>query len=100
MILSSNPKPVNEQTDDEAIEALVAELRQIPDGDTPSIIGSSEFSTVNEVIDHLERRTPTGIHLLGLHRRAHERIAKVRAEKEQNPGVVGKIRGAIQRLLS
>lgn len=100
MTLSSNPKPVSEQTDDEAIEALVAELRLIPDGDKPSIIGSSEFSTVNEAIDHLERRTPTGMHILGLHRRVHETIARVPAEKEQNPGVVGKIRGAIQRLFS
>ncbi|MFC1599714.1 hypothetical protein ACFL3T_01665 [Patescibacteria group bacterium] len=96
-----NPKPLDAVPgiDEEAIEGLIAELRLIPDGDKPTIIGSSEIRTINEMIDHLERRTPAGMELLSLDRSVRERTARAQTEKEQNPGIVARIRGAINRLL-
>lgn len=80
MALSSTPKPVSEMTDDEAIEHMITELSLIPDGDKPTISGSSDFQTVNEMIDHLERKTPAGMELLRLHRAVHERVSKAEAD--------------------
>lgn len=98
MALSSNPIPISEMKDKKAIESLITELRLMPDRDNPTIFGSSEFSTVNEMIDHLERKTPAGMELLKLHRGVHERLAQAHTEKEQNSGISAIIRGAIQRL--
>lgn len=97
MELSSNPKPLNEIIDDEGINDLIAELRLIPDG---NIIGSGDFRTVNEMIDHLERKTPAGMKFLKLHRELKQRLAQAQTEKEQHPGVGARVRGAIKRILS
>ena len=102
MTLSSIHKPVSEMTDDEAIEDLITILCLMPDGDKPTIFGSSEFRTVDEMIYHLVEKTPAGMELLKLHRGVHERLTQAQAqtEKEQNPGISVRIRGAIRRLFS
>jgi len=100
MALSSNPKPVSEMTDDEAIEDMIALLRKCPNPDKETIFGSAEFGTVNEMINHLERRTPVGMELLALHRRVEYKSEAEEEKEEKSQNLIQTIKGAIQRLIS
>jgi len=51
---------------DAAITLLVSSLKKIPNPRRTEFIGTKEIHTVADLIDHLERKTPEGLHILDL----------------------------------
>ncbi len=85
------PPTVEGLDDDAAMEVLIAEFEHIDNRDSHSIMGSSEFKTVNEMLDHMRRKTPAGLRILELYRKA-EVIMREAVEQQRDRGVVGGLR--------
>lgn len=98
MKTSEQPNSALEMTDDEAAEGLLKVLRGLPDPDAQSIVGSDKFSTVSEMIEHVENRTPAGMELIELHKALQERLEN--AELEKKPGLVGRFKAAVRKVIS
>ncbi len=97
---SSKPLSIEGLSDDDAIPVVIEELEKIPNRDEETILGSGSIKTVNQLIDHLRRKTPEGMKHLGLYRRAEETVKNLAQKKES---ALSKLRrdfqSVIERLL-
>lgn len=76
--------------DDAAGEVIIASLEQVPNRDSNTITGSP-FKSINDMIDHIRRKTPEGLHVIGLYRRA-EQSAKEYEQKRRESSVPFRLR--------
>ena len=95
-----SPKPASIEglSDDDAIEVVVAELEKISNRDELAILGRGPIKNVNQLIDHLRRRTPEGMKHLELYRRAQETVKNL-PQKKESAGILSILRRGFKNVL-